>query len=101
VRQIYAALTGQFFAMLAEATLPTKAKDLTFLVQSVQQTGPATTLPLPHHVHTDHAGWLRQAPTHTAPHTELTISVDKAAYAPLKLSVPRYKHDTEHLTYQV
>ena len=85
----HAALTGQFFAMLAETPIPTKAQDLTFLVQSVRQTGPATTLPLPHHVHTAHAGWLRRAPTHSPTH-RVDISVDKAAYASLKLSLPRY-----------
>ena len=85
----HAALTGQFFAMLAEAPIPTKAQDLSYLVQAVRQTGPATTLPLPHHVHSAVAGWQRRVPTNSPTH-RVDIAVDKAAYAALKLSLPRY-----------
>ena len=85
----HAAMTGYLLAALESAPVPTTASDLTPLIQAVQHTGPAVTLPLPHHVHDVHDGWKRQAPVASPVHL-VDVAVDKAAYAELRLSLPRY-----------
>ena len=51
--------------------------------------GPLTTLPLPHHVHTEVSGWYASRPK-DSPTIIATFSVDKKSYADLRLNPPRY-----------
>ena len=85
----HAAIHGEFFAMLAASPVPTTAGQLSQLVQAVRRTGPATTLPLPHHVHRAVSGWSQQSPAKSPTHS-VDVAVDKAAYSSLQLSIPRY-----------
>ena len=54
-----------FYSM--QQTAPTRHTELTQYIAALQQTGPVTTVPLPHIVHDIHAGWIQrlslQSPT--------------------------------------
>ena len=80
------AAVSSFYAM--QSVAPTNHTHLSSYAAALKQAGPVTTIPLPHCVHSLHAGWLltpaRPSPTHP-----LEIKVDRAAYASLHLSVPK------------
>ena len=78
--------SAAFYAMQTE--VPSRYTQLQPFIAILQQAGPVTTVPLPHLVHSQHAGWLKQAamPSPTVP---VNIKVDRSAYADLRLPVPR------------
>ena len=74
---------------------PSRYEQLRPVVAALNQTGPVTTVPLPHVVHSQHAGWLARPaqPSHTVP---LDIKIDRAAYTSLfhsHLKRPKDKTD--------
>ena len=75
-----------FYAMQSE--VPSRYAQLQPFIASLRQSGPVTTVPLPHLVHTLHSGWQPQAAM-PSPTVQVDIKVDRAAYASLKLPVPR------------
>ena len=64
-----------------QMVVPKEFTHLKPFIASISQHGPVTTVPLPHLVHSVHAGWQQQAaiPSSTVP---VDIKVDRAAYAP-------------------
>ena len=77
--------TAVFYAM--QTTTPSSHKDLIPYVAALKTEGPVTTIPLPHVVHSIHAGWL-QTKAKSSPTLPLEIKVDKSAYSELGIPVP-------------
>ena len=77
--------TATFYAMQTSA--PSTYQHLIPYISALQISGPVTTVPLPHVVHSIHAGWVRKQakPSPTLP---LDICVDRAAYSELRLPAP-------------
>ena len=75
-----------FYAMTSSP--PTTYVHLQPVIASLGQSGPVTTVPLPHIVHSQHRGWLRQ-PAQPSPTVPMDIKIDRAAYGYLQLPVPR------------
>ena len=67
---------------------PTKSEHLQPYLAALSADGPVTTIPLPHLVHTVHAGWLARA-AQPSPTLPLTVSLDRAAYSTLSLPMPK------------
>ena len=63
-----------FYAMSAP---PTQASQLSSYAATLANLGPVTTLPLPHFVHSVHAGWQKQRPQSSPTHP-MTIKIDKS-----------------------
>ena len=74
--------TAMFYAM--QTTAPSTQADLVPYVAALKSEGPVTTIPLPHVVHSIHAGWM-QSKAQASPTLPLEIKIDRAAYADLKL----------------
>ena len=69
---------------------PATDTDLIPIVASMQSwEGPATTLPLPHHVHNTISGWLPTRPR-DSPTIMVQFSVDRPSYSQLGLNMPRF-----------
>ena len=68
--------------------IPTTTEGLNAFVAALQNQGPVTSVPLPHHVHDEVAGWLPTRPR-DSPTIEVQYSVDRPAYAQLHLPLPR------------
>ena len=67
---------------------PTRSDHLRPFVAALSAEGPVTSVPLPHVVHTVHAGWLVRA-AQPSPNLLLSIQVERSAYSSLCLPVPR------------
>ena len=75
-----------FYAL--QTVPPTKSEHLQPYVAALSADGPVTTIPLPHIVHTAHAGWVTQA-AQPSPTLLLSVKVDRADYSSLRLPLPR------------
>ena len=75
-----------FYAM--QTVAPTSSEQLSPYIAALRADGPVTTVPLPHLVHTVHAGWLVQA-AQPSPNLLLDVKIDRSAYGSLCLPVPR------------
>ena len=70
-----------------QTTAPSNQADLIEYVAALRSEGPVTTIPLPHVVHSIHAGWM-QSKAQSSPTLPLQIKIDRAAYTDLKLPAP-------------
>ena len=70
--------SASFYAIQSE--VPTNHTQLTSYAASLRADGPVTTIPLPHMVHSIHAGWL-QTQAQPSPTHPLEIKIDRAAYS--------------------
>ena len=77
--------SAAFYAMQTDP--PTKSEHLQPYLAALSADGPVTTIPLPHFVHTVHAGWLARA-AQPSPTLPLTVSLDKGAYSTVSLPMP-------------
>ena len=77
--------SAAFYAM--QTDLPTKSEHLQPYLAALSADGPVTTIPLPHFVHTVHAGWLARA-AQPSPTLPLTVLLDRGAYSTLSLPMP-------------
>lgn len=77
--------TAGFYAM--QTTAPSSSTDLMPYMATLKTEGPVTTIPLPHVVHSIHAGWL-QTKAKPSPTLPLEIKEDKAAYSELHIPAP-------------
>ena len=77
--------SANFYAMQSE--VPTNHIQLKSYAAALKADGPVTTIPLPHMVHSIHAGWL-QSQAQPSPCHPLEIKLDRAAYADLHLPIP-------------
>ena len=68
--------------------VPVHYKHLQPIIANLAKQGPVTTVPLPHLVHTKHAGWLAQLAM-PSPTLHLSAKIDRAAYADLRLPIPK------------
>ena len=78
-------MTG--FIASIEAAPPTSASSLATLVAHLRQTGPVTSIPLPHHIHNVASGWQKSNPA-TAPTALVEVTLDRPAYGSLSLPPP-------------
>ena len=78
--------SASFYAIQSE--VPTNHTQLTSYAAALRADGPVTTIPLPHMVHSIHAGWL-QTQAQPSPTHPLEIKIDRAAYSTLHLPVPK------------
>ena len=90
---VNAVRVANFFALETSPTmmpLPHAPSALPPLISYIHTSeGPVTTLPLPHQVHDQVAGWYASRPK-DSPTIMATFSVDRKSYAELGLNPPRY-----------
>ena len=66
------------FIASIEATPPTSALSLAALVAHLRQTGPVTSIPLPHHIHKVASGWQKSNPA-TSPTLLVEVTLNRPA----------------------
>ena len=77
---------NSFYAL--QTSPPTNHSHLKLFSDSMKESGPVSTIPLPHIVHNIHEGWKKTHPKPSPIHP-LAIKIDTAAYSDLNIPVPR------------